>query len=690
MILKALQRTALLFSLFLSYASSQAQVTIGSAEEANKGSLLDLKEKNTQGANSSKGLLLPRVKLLDHEKLQPMYSYTEGNTPTEAELSAHEGLVVYNTNGCAPFGFGSYVWIGNKWVNISEINSIPLPSETINIDTLHILSGMDARGSSPAALTFQWIGESPMFGMPTSAATGSISGPIEFTSLRGLTPSSGSWESSPATLSVWANDMTTSLVTPSSPWKTRQSLLNLIIKGNDCGPTYSKQLYLNQTNYAMIAGSAASPVTDVKLKNTDGGQIKILSNVPWIAYTVANSSDWSVTKVLSSYTTELKDKTNSDGTTGSDDDFVYKAAAAGIGTRFTSVTVTFKDPEQRAKDIKINIEQCDGTPLMKDVLTATPTETSSGSTSWAGKVVRHEAKANVYEEFYSADFGTAGRWMITNLAAKAYDGVSHSASRTLSGPQANSNSAYNAAYWAYPSKTSLIDATEFNKNPHLGYLYTWDAASGGKGGTDGKQNQDRISSGTNSWVGDRSESALSEWLGEVNASNRPKDSQKRRQGICPKGWHLPSDYEWTLLEQEIVRNTKKYSNVSNNIDSGDGVQLAAVPQAAILNEKDTSGSSDKWRGSTHGQAMKDACELDFKGTSNHAASNGFSLQLPGFGDKSTAYGFGQEGMYWTSSIAHGEAAYGRKFGTDGGVYRNDVYRYRPYRYYQFSVRCKKD
>ena len=142
------------------------------------------------------------------------------------------------------------------------------------------------------------------------------------------------------------------------------------------------------------------------------------------------------------------------------------------------------------------------------------------------------------------------------------------------------------------------------------------------------------------------------------------------------------------IEEKSKDNLKKIGLVRYNAYKNTGSDLSFA--LAILNEKDTSGSSDKWRGSTHGQAMKDACELDFKGTSNHAASNGFSLQLPGFGDKSTAYGFGQEGMYWTSSIAHGEAAYGRKFGTDGGVYRNDVYRYRPYRYYQFSVRCKKD
>lgn len=690
--IRILQKTTLLLSFlfFILYLPIEAQVTIGSDGKANDGSLLDLKENNNTGANASRGLMLPRVKLVDHSKLQPMYSYTEGDVPTEKELLIHEGLTVFNINQCAPFGFGTYVWNGKMWDNISNISSLPLPSETISVDTLHIPSGLDARESSPVTLTFKWANESPEFDTPISAATGNMSGPVEFTSPRGLTPESGKWSSSPATLSVWANDMPSTLVTASSPWKTRQSKLSLLIPGNDCGPSYTKSLLLNQTNYAMIAGDAINPVTNLKISNTDEKQIKILSNVPWKATVVANSPDWNVERVLESYMDEQKDELTNNGTTGTDYNFAYKGASAGADRRFTSVTVTLKDPGKRAKDIEINIEQCQGTPIMSGVYkAASPSETSSGNTAWSGKVVFHPAKTNVYKEFYSADFGVAGRWMITNLAASAYDEASHSASRTLSGPQSNSAGAFNTAYWAYPGNTSLTDASDYNKNPFIGYLYTWDAATGGKGGSDGKSNVDKYGTSTWGWPGDRSEAGMPEWTGEKDASNRG-DSQIRRQGICPKGWHIPSDYEWTELEQEIIRNTKSYSNVLNNIDSGDGTQVKAVPQAEILSAKDTDGLSDGWRGTTHGQAMKDACELDYRGTSKHPAENGFSLQLAGYGDKALVFGFGQEGMYWTSSIAHGEAVYGRKFGTNGGVFRDDVYRYRPYRYYQFSVRCKKD
>jgi hypothetical protein len=121
-----------------------------------------------------------------------------------------------------------------------------------------------------------------------------------------------------------------------------------------------------------------------------------------------------------------------------------------------------------------------------EVVDATPAQTSAATNTWGMAVVRHAAKAGVYEEFYSAWFGDAGRWMTTNLAATAYDGVTHLQSRTLTGPNANSGNAYNTAYWCYPNGgAGGTTPTDYTNNPHLGLLYTWDAATAGKGGTNG-------------------------------------------------------------------------------------------------------------------------------------------------------------------------------------------------------------
>lgn len=195
-----------------------AQVTIGSEKKARLGSLLDLKESDSIGVNANKGLLLPRVKLVDPELLKPMFSYTdESNTPTSAELSNHTGLVVYNTNMCAPFGTGMFVWNGKEWIALNQNKVLAPPALVIGIDTLHIPSGMDKRPSIAQSLSFDWHGESPTFSQPQSASSGSMSGGLNFTSPRGITPVSGNWQASPATLTVWADDMTPSIVTAADP-----------------------------------------------------------------------------------------------------------------------------------------------------------------------------------------------------------------------------------------------------------------------------------------------------------------------------------------------------------------------------------------------------------------------------------------------------------------------------------------
>ncbi|MDR1056273.1 MAG: hypothetical protein LBL90_10765 [Prevotellaceae bacterium] len=97
-----------------------AQVTIGSNIPSKKGAILDLNENipdasNTQ-VNSTKGLLLPRVKLDVINSLSPAIpGYTAGTADP-----AHTGLTVYNVNETSPFVAGIYTWNGDKWVCIRD------------------------------------------------------------------------------------------------------------------------------------------------------------------------------------------------------------------------------------------------------------------------------------------------------------------------------------------------------------------------------------------------------------------------------------------------------------------------------------------------------------------------------------------------------------------------------------------
>lgn len=81
----------LFIALGLTSALGYAQVTIGSSIKPLEGVLLDLKETDALGANSSKGLLLPRVQLKKIESLEL------GEPSLQLDAEKHIGLMLYNT-----------------------------------------------------------------------------------------------------------------------------------------------------------------------------------------------------------------------------------------------------------------------------------------------------------------------------------------------------------------------------------------------------------------------------------------------------------------------------------------------------------------------------------------------------------------------------------------------------------------
>ena len=110
------QRLWLLCLLATITITLQAQVTIGSKLEPNKGALLDLKENANAGVNSTKGMLLPRV-ALNWAANNLAQSLNPSADASSMDGPEHAGLTVYSTsddycNGNYP---GPYVWDGEKW-----------------------------------------------------------------------------------------------------------------------------------------------------------------------------------------------------------------------------------------------------------------------------------------------------------------------------------------------------------------------------------------------------------------------------------------------------------------------------------------------------------------------------------------------------------------------------------------------
>lgn len=104
------------FCLFALGSNLYAQVTIGSHLSAASGALLEIKEKDITGgdlATSTRGLMMPRVALTSLNDLFPMLTGNESDYA--AQKIIHIGLIVYNTNVCAPTPLGLNVWNGSQW-----------------------------------------------------------------------------------------------------------------------------------------------------------------------------------------------------------------------------------------------------------------------------------------------------------------------------------------------------------------------------------------------------------------------------------------------------------------------------------------------------------------------------------------------------------------------------------------------
>jgi uncharacterized protein (TIGR02145 family) len=126
-------------------------------------------------------------------------------------------------------------------------------------------------------------------------------------------------------------------------------------------------------------------------------------------------------------------------------------------------------------------------------------------------------------------------------------------------------------------------------------------------------------------------------------------------GVCPAGWHVPSDAEWMQME----------------------MHLGMDPQAAEQLFD---------RGTNQGGQLK-STEYFWEPNTGATNETGFTA-VPG-GDHNPQGGFafpGGFGAYWTSTLADSETAYIRGLDYDKAT----VNRWNHLRHYGFSVRCVKD
>lgn len=684
--------TGFIIYLISSLIAIHGQVTIGSGIEPNKGALLDLKEYNadTPGGETSKhGFLLPRVNLVDKDKLQM------GTNPelTGDERNNHTGLVVFNVNETAPFCKGVYVWNGQEWLELGDLcaGAAGSTSITLSPDTeMFFLSGQNGSSIIPKNIQIAWN--------PASATTSMSETPVLGTGM-GLTsnPTFPLGNNTGTSVYIRPNTMSQTEVGEradgGNPFLIKKSKMNFIVNNN--GITESKSIDVTQLNKAILINNKLNP-DRINYQSSSANQtVTVESNYKWkLAVTpTANSmvTITSPTNLNASYGSELND-----GTSDASTSVTYNVTTGSTRSRFNFLTFSDASDEKRFNDVLLTLTQCDSEKEMsmtdwKNYWEATygidPANDEPNSIGDATKNVNEvmwhrDQNGNI---FFSAVFGNdpnssdgKRRWMITNLAATIFDPVRTSGDNTVprnfqtSGTYRSpaSPNVYNYPMYCYPNKVGNLttSATAYNNRPRLGLLYNWAAATNSKGGTsNGKQNVD----------GAINESQFAE-------GSNSTTQQKRRQGICPGGWHLPSDLEWTNLENEVHTNTSRYSNtpdISTALPTG-------LPNDAF---------------SMHAQIavpLTDMCEgrSTNYGTSKNMLEGGMNLLTTGFGGNNTesevtqvpnaAYNFGTIGYYWTSSSRKSDLSWYRymmNISAFDGLRRDSAGRTA-----FFSVRCVKD
>jgi hypothetical protein len=712
---------AVFMAVLLSAGIMQAQVRIGQNEAPRGGVILDL------AGGYKGGLLLPRVKIDDLGKIPTDFSDASVRGQDDAPELA--GMVVWNTRS----GFeGVYIWDGKDWKRMEGETILSYPScsappvgllaslyGTKDADgnlRIDIPSGLDARGAiSPFNLT---VTSEPLGSLAT--VTNTYNGGLVFNPAQTWTIDQ--LQASPTVYNLQAADMSsgTGAVTAADPWRTRQTVLTF--SGESACPPVpgTRTVTLNQTNYVI-----KPTVASFAFKNTDRQMFRIDANVAWKVKSIDDPHGIMKIEQMTTATTGGENRSDNNKTTSG---IYYVTGLNEPNKKYYNATITLEDTNnpKRAKDVTLSCMSCLGNLDMTSVTkTATWQETAAGAQSWnegntkADKLVRHQAKpvdptdpskGNIYEEFYSADFGPAGRWMVTNLAAKHYDGIRHSTDtdpgnpatsstgpkRTLSGPAISG--ANNSCTWTYGSFASYTTDTQTDADyitePSLGFFYTFDAATAGGWG-----------SNLDSWIyrlSDFDESFTEYYPDQINGNTTTYPGkigvqyQWRHQGICPSGWHLPSHYESILLLKEIIRNTPLYTSADyaiNPLESNDRNNPSDIILLADPGSYDPNGLLDRQTSmnqiTSYGGLLVSPCS-DANGLSITAANGGNNLLT-----RQNFHNLGNGYILFTSSqrAGAGKASFQDNSVTSGGIgdlEGSDIVAASFTGNYLTTIRCVKD
>jgi uncharacterized protein (TIGR02145 family) len=159
---------------------------------------------------------------------------------------------------------------------------------------------------------------------------------------------------------------------------------------------------------------------------------------------------------------------------------------------------------------------------------------------------------------------------------------------------------------------------------------------------------------------------LYDWNTLMNGASSSNGNPSGVQGICPNGWHVPSDAEWTELTDFLIANYIDINtgNVGNKLKS---CRQISSPLGADCN----TSAHPRW-----------------EANATHYGTNdfGFSSLPGGYYYGGSYYNQGDYGYWWSSTENGSSNAWSRvMYYNVGGVDRGDDYKTDG-----FSVRCVRD
>lgn len=632
--MKTLKKIMVLIIIVFPSLHGNAQVTVGSGIKPNMGSLLDLKERQSTGSDQTtadKGLGLPRVMLSIENQLFPMFesdqAYIDNDNGKKTEQDAsHIGLLVYNANKCIMQGKGIYVWDGSTWHKLgSDQTTIGL---NLSKDTVYMGSGTALQPLTTQTATISW--------KPNDAAVTPPTFPIpSVTDFTSFTPATFVSTTSPQTISFLPTPIPAATIT-NDPFAsvTKQVVFSFNACGNE-----TKTLTVNQTNKALMVNDKFIPDL-VTTANAVSLAVDVRSNAIWTISAVSPAYNLAITPFSPIFgLPQGNEKYNGTSDFGS---LGYNVTPNNLNARYNYVTFTDFQTPKRFEDVTLVVGQYElgHEPQLveykekwEEIYGLTPGTDEPDSD---GNISRNVNRVQWHRDqnnniFFSALFG-GERWMITNLAATSFDtGIASAPPISRNGASSTSD-----AYWQFPNNdTGLLGYRS-------GLLYNWTAATAGKNPVTTNQ------------------------VGLPYGPTNTATTQVMYQGICPNGWHLPSDKDWTDLANILIADPTKYS--INTV----GTQVATT--------------------------IKDiAARAPFSGKAFGLLEGGFNVILTGDITSNNVGSYGDFAFFRTSSsqVGSGNPGEGPVLNASvRAVSYNNTNLLGGYstggRVNQFSVRCKKD